>query len=46
MQNLPSPNELREKIILIGKLPHAYDEIIKESYTYSDAIQARLLQAI
>lgn len=26
--NLPSPNELKYKFILIGKLPHTYDGLI------------------
>lgn len=27
-QNLPSPNSLKYKIIIIGKLPHEYEGII------------------
>ncbi|KAL4450891.1 hypothetical protein ABPG74_011733 [Tetrahymena malaccensis] len=37
--NLPSPNDLKYKFILIGKLPHQYDGLIQEQYTTQDFIK-------
>ncbi|EAS01168.2 phosphatidylinositol-specific phospholipase C, X domain protein (macronuclear) [Tetrahymena thermophila SB210] len=42
--NLPSPNDLKYKFILIGKLPHQYDGLIQEQYTTQDIMKLQQTQ--
>ncbi|KAL4494961.1 hypothetical protein ABPG72_015661 [Tetrahymena utriculariae] len=44
--NLPSPNDLKYKFILIGKLPHQYDGLIQEQYTTQDIIKLQQNQQL